>query len=61
MTETKTSAEWQAQFPAPQVRDPDGWDRRNWEFSWHQELITQEEYERRVSASTCDHRHMWLK
>lgn len=34
------------------VLDPDGWDRKNYEFSWNMELITHEEYLNRVYRST---------
>ena len=33
MKETKTSQEWQKQFPHPLVYDADGWDRKNWIYS----------------------------
>lgn len=52
MNETKTSAEWQEQFPNPKVYDPDGWDRRNFQFSWYEEQITLEEYKTRAGHST---------
>lgn len=48
----KTSAEWQEKFPNPLVYDPDGWDRKNFYYSWFEERITQQEYERRVMNST---------
>jgi hypothetical protein len=34
------------------VMDPDGWDRENWQFSWYEELITEEEFNRRLMEST---------
>lgn len=40
---------------SPVVLDPDGWDRKNFQFSWFEELITEEEYEQRIMSSTC----MW--
>jgi hypothetical protein len=49
----KTSAEWQVEFPNPQVLDPDGWDRKNYQYSWFEEKITKEEYDKRVMESTC--------
>lgn len=52
----KTSAEWQEKHPYPQVLDPDGWDRKNFQYSWNEELITFDEYESRLLQSTC----MWL-
>lgn len=48
----KTSKEWQADKPEALVFDPDGWNRKNFKYSWYEELITEEEYERRVSLST---------
>ncbi len=52
----KISAEWQALKPYPVVYDPDGWDRMNFQFSWYEELITEEEYELRTMSSTCLHK-----
>ena len=49
----KTSEEWQSIFPYPKVIDPDGWDRKNYDYSWKEEKITLEEYENRLSNSTC--------
>ena len=53
----KTSQQWhddlQKLYPEFMVMDPDGWDRRNYQYSWHEELITNEEFEKRVSYSTC--------
>ncbi len=47
----RTSETWAAQLGA-EVLDPDGWDRRNFIFSWHEELITREEFDRRYMRST---------
>jgi hypothetical protein len=53
----KTSQQWyeelQTLYPDFLVMDPDGWDRRNYQYSWHEELITNEEFEKRLSKSTC--------
>lgn len=49
----RTSEEWQRQFPDMVVYDPDGWDRTNYQYSWHQELITLTEYNSRMMQSTC--------
>lgn len=49
----KSSQQWQSLYPYPKVLDPDGWDRENYNYSWYEELITLEEYNRRVSNSTC--------
>ncbi len=53
--EKKTSEEWQKLKPSPYVYDPDGWDRKNFQYSWYDELITEQEYVDRVMESTC----MW--
>ena len=53
MYEKKTSAEWQKEYPSIVVYDPDGWDRKNYVYSWSEEKITLEEYKRRRSLSTC--------
>lgn len=47
----RTSEDWAAQLGA-EVLDPDGWDRRNFIYSWHEELITREEFDRRFMRST---------
>ena len=49
----RTSVEWQKQFSDIIVHDPDGWDRTNYEYSWYKELITLEEYNNRLTRSTC--------
>lgn len=49
----KTSQEWQEEYPYPQVIDPDGWDRKNYDYSWFEEKITKSEYDRRIMHSTC--------
>lgn len=49
----KTSEEWQKLKPNPVVYDPDGWDRKNFQFSWYEELITEDEYTGRMLESTC--------
>jgi hypothetical protein len=48
----RTSREWQALKQDILVYDPDGWDRKNFDYSWYEELITEEEYDLRVSKST---------
>jgi len=53
--EFKTSAEWEALDESGViVLDPDGWDRKNYEYSYYEEEITHEEYERRKMFSTCE-------
>lgn len=53
MYDKHTSEEWQKIYPSPKVIDPDGWDRKNYTYSWHQELIDEKEYHLRVMRSTC--------
>ena len=49
----KTSAEWQKKFKDKiQILDPDGWDRQNFEYSWHEEKISLEEFKKRCMTST---------
>ena len=50
--ELKTSEEWQKQFPDTKVIDPDGWDRKNYQYSWFEEKITLIEYTSRLHRST---------
>ncbi len=47
----KTSVQWCVVFECV-VMDPDGWDRKNYEYSFEQELITEEEFRKRISNST---------
>lgn len=51
--ELKTSAEW-SKLCNMLIVDPDGWDRspEGWHYSWHKELITAAEFEKRACAST---------
>ncbi len=54
--EVKTSQEWYDLIPKELgfiIYDPDGWDRTNYEFSFHEELITKEEFKMRTANSTC--------
>lgn len=51
--ELKTSDEWQTLYPEIRVLDADGWDRKNYQFSWFEELISYEEYNKRRMFSTC--------
>ena len=47
----KTSEEWNLEFKI-KVLDPDGWDRKNYQYSWHEELITKHEFDKRIVIST---------
>jgi hypothetical protein len=46
-----SSAEWQIYYPYL-ILDPDGWDRKNYEKSWA-EQITWKEFQNRAAKSTC--------
>lgn len=49
--ELHTSQEWQDHFGCL-VYDPDGWDRQNYQYSWYEEKITEDEFRNRVSKSS---------
>lgn len=52
----KTSEQWYNELPEderPIIFDPDGWDRKNYKYSFYEEKITQEEFHLRVLMSTC--------
>lgn len=48
-----TSAEWASQAKIV-VLDPDGWDRSNFRYSWFEEKITKEEFDKRLMKSTYE-------
>lgn len=50
----QTSEYWSKteDFQRYQVLDPDGWDRKNFQFSWFEELVTKEEFQKRLFEST---------
>jgi hypothetical protein len=50
--ELKTSEDWQKLFNTIIVLDPDGWDRKNFKYSWYEEKITEDEYFKRRDNST---------
>jgi len=55
MLEKKTSKEWYDElYPNKDVKilDPDGWDRNNFIFSFHEEKIDLEEFMSRLYLST---------
>ncbi len=52
MDELKTSEQWNLECGNYTIYDVDGWDRSNFQFSWKQELITLDEFQRRLSLST---------
>lgn len=47
----KTSAEWIKEV-GYEVLDPDGWDRKKFDYSWNKEKITMAEFQRRLALST---------
>jgi hypothetical protein len=47
----KTSAEW-IKDTNVFIYDPDGWDRKNFQFSFYEELISEEEFNNRLIRST---------
>ena len=54
--ELKTSQQWCETIPAKYklvIMDPDGWDRKNYQYSFHEEKITKDEFMMRMSRSTC--------
>jgi hypothetical protein len=49
----KTSEQWQSeQYQTYTVVDPDGWDRRNFQFSFYEELISEQEFMKRLLSSS---------
>ena len=60
----KTSKEWHEELtPMLMILDPDGWDRKNYDYSFNKELITKKEYYKRASVSTCQWAQLsdWLE
>lgn len=56
MNELKTSDIWEKELltiDKSYVYDPDGWDRKNYQYSWFEELISKEEFCKRLVMSTC--------
>lgn len=50
----KTSEDWKKEdISGTIVLDPDGWDRSSYQFSFYEELITEEDYNMRKMMSTC--------
>lgn len=50
----KTSREWyRLDDSGVIIMDPDGWDRTKYDYSFNEELITEEEYKKRKLMSTC--------
>jgi len=55
METLRTSKDWYANLQSNYsitIMDYDGWDRNNFEYSFNEELITSEEFDRRLERST---------
>lgn len=52
METLKTSYEWDKEQSQFIILDPDGWDRENFGFSFHEEKITKDEFNKRLIEST---------
>lgn len=50
--EHHTSEEWMKRRPGLVILDPDGWDRSNYQFSFYEEMICENEFNHRVMRST---------
>ena len=48
----KTSREWYCETENLVIYDADGWDRSNFAYSFDEELITKDEFNRRLMKST---------
>lgn len=55
----RTSEEW-SKVCVFNVLDPDGWDRKNFDYSWKQELITRKEFEERLTLSTVEIKKQYI-
>ena len=56
MEDLRTSEEWQ-KVCSFKILDPDGWARHgDFNYSWYEEKITREEFEKRMMISTCEFR-----
>jgi hypothetical protein len=57
--EMKTSQEWFEDIPEDYgfiILKPNGWDKRDYQFSFHEELITKSHFLMRIQYSVCIHR-----
>jgi len=54
MTKFKTSEKWANILlkDGEMILDPDGWDRENFQYSFFEEMINEEEFRRRMMFST---------
>jgi len=48
----KTSKEWLEEYPHIKLLDPDGWDRKNFYYSFNVEKITKQEFINRLNQSS---------
>lgn len=51
----RPSSMWYEMVSVPkgvEILDPDGWDRKHFNYSWYKECITEREYNQRLSVST---------
>lgn len=48
----RTSKDWLSENKFIDIIDPDGWDRENYNYSFNEELIDFEEFNRRIMKST---------
>ncbi len=48
----RTSKDWLSDNKFIEIIDPDGWDRTNYNYSFNEELIDFEEFNRRIMNST---------
>jgi len=64
MEDLKTSDEWQ-KICYVRILDPDGWDRKNFDYSWFKEKISKKEFEKRMMFSTVENfklgKNKWIK
>lgn len=54
----QTSEYWYKEYikkSKTRILDPDGWDRSNYQYSFYEEKITEEEFATRMMWSTCMH------
>lgn len=49
----KTALEWYKDCKDIEILDPDGFDRSNYEYTWNELLMTEEEFNDRLARCTC--------
>lgn len=55
----RTQDEWNTILSQVAILDPDGWDRQNFQYSFYEELISEEEYMKRLGKSTTYRRELY--